>query len=86
MQISFTKNALKDYEKLPLPLKKKADKQFNMLVTDINYPSLRTKKMQGENNIWEARIDYHYRFTFQVTDQLITIRSIGQHDKGLGKK
>ncbi|MBU3979336.1 hypothetical protein KJ980_05855 [Patescibacteria group bacterium] len=86
MRISFTKKALKAYESLPLSIKKKADKQFIFLVSDIRHPSLRIKKMQGYVDIWECRIDYHYRFTIIIEEQEITVRTIGPHDQGLGKK
>ena len=40
----------------------------------------------GGANIFEARIDIHYRFTFQITGEEIYILTIGPHDLGLGKK
>jgi putative component of toxin-antitoxin plasmid stabilization module len=36
--------------------------------------------------IWEARIDKGYRFTFEKTEDSLILRTIGQHDEGLGKK
>ena len=85
MKITFTANALKSYQKLPITLKKKADKQFSFFVTNIHHPSLRIKKMAGMDR-WEARIDRSYRFTFEKDEDSITVRTIGQHDEGLGKK
>ncbi|MGI8419723.1 MAG: hypothetical protein ACR2LN_03700 [Candidatus Levyibacteriota bacterium] len=38
------------------------------------------------NGDFEARIDYHYRFTFSISAEEIIILSIGPHDEGLGKK
>jgi len=40
----------------------------------------------GGSDVFEARIDIHYRFTFQVMEDQIFILTIGPHDKGLGKK
>lgn len=85
MNIKFTKQAEKNYQKLPSPLQKKADRQFAFLVTDYRHPSLRSRKKGGENK-YEARIDYHYRFTFVVEGEDIFILSMGMHDEGLGKK
>lgn len=85
MKIIFTEKALKLYRKLPLPIKKKADKQFIFLATNTNHPSLRLKKMEGLHR-WEARIDKSYRFTFEKTADSLLLRTIGQHDEGLGKK
>ncbi|MDO8570217.1 MAG: hypothetical protein Q7R97_01370 [Candidatus Daviesbacteria bacterium] len=85
MSIKFTKHAEKDYRKLPLPLQKKADKQFVFLIINYRHPSLRTKKMSAESK-FEARIDIHYRFTFFIDGEDIYILTIGMHDEGLGKK
>lgn len=37
-------------------------------------------------DIFEARIDIHNRFTFEISDEFITFLTIGPHDEGLGKK
>lgn len=85
MILKVTKQAEKDYKKLSLTIQKKTDKQFAILITDYRHPSLRARKKSGENK-YEARIDYHYRFTFVVEGEDIFILSIGMHDEGLGKK
>lgn len=85
MSIGLTKKAEKAYKKLPLSIKKKADKQFMFLITKQNHPSLRARKMQGLPH-FEARIDYHYRFIFSTKGDEIIIIAIGPHDEGLGKK
>ena len=84
MKIVLSKEAEKSYAKLPFSIKKKADKQFNFLATNIKHPSLRVKKMQGLP-FYEARIDYHYRFIFSIGATSITIITLGPHDEGLGK-
>lgn len=85
MKIVFSKNAEKSYSKLTSNIQKKADKQFILLLSNYRHPSLRTRKMGGVDQ-FEARIDLHYRFTFELTSDLITLRTIGMHDEGLGKK
>ncbi len=85
MIITFSKKAEKGYKKLPAQIQKKADKQFNYLLEDYRHPSLRTSKMESAN-VFEARIDLHYRFSFQVEEENIYILIVGPHDVGLGKK
>lgn len=85
MKVVFSKNAEKSYVNLPVNIQKKADKQFLMLLSNYRHPSLRTRKMGG-GEILEGRIDLHYRFTFEVIQDTITLRAIGPHDVGLGKK
>jgi len=86
MNFIWTTPFKKDFKKLPQKTKKKFEKQINFLISDMFYPSLHTKKMQGREDIWEARIDKFYRFTFQMEGENIILRRIGPHDKGLGKK
>jgi mRNA-degrading endonuclease RelE of RelBE toxin-antitoxin system len=84
MNIVLTEKADKDYKKLPLKLQKKVDKQLLFLLNDYRHPSLRTQKMS--NHVYEGRVDYHYRFTFEIQEENIIIIAIGPHDEGLGKK
>jgi mRNA interferase RelE/StbE len=58
-------------------------KALRNLVTDIRYPSLRVKKMQGVTNIWEARVSLSIRLTFQITGDMLILRNIGRHDETL---
>lgn len=85
MKLFFSKKAEKAYKKLPLSIKKKADKQFQLLRTNISHPSLHVKKMRSVER-WEARVDRSYRFTFDKVEDSISIRTVGPHDEGLGKK
>lgn len=85
MKIVFSKNAEKSYINLPINIQKKAGKQFALLLLNYRHPSLRARKM-GDNDIYEARIDLHNRFTFEIAQDIIILRTIGPHDTGLGKK
>lgn len=85
MKIKFTDKAKKQYSKLPEILKDKAKKQLHFLLDNYKHPSLRARKMSG-SPIYEARIDQHNRFTFEIAGDDIYVRSIGPHDAGLGKK
>ncbi len=40
----------------------------------------------GSTGTYEARIDIHYRFSFQVEGENIYVLIIDPHDVGLGKK
>ncbi|MBI4079473.1 MAG: DNA helicase [Candidatus Levybacteria bacterium] len=85
MRIAKTKEFVKRYTKLPKFIQKKVDKQIRYLTTDVFHPSLKAKKMVGVH-FWEARVDKSYRFTFEKTGDTLTLRTVGPHDEGLGKK
>lgn len=80
----FSEGFKKQYKKLPLKIQKKFLKQLKYLLSDYRHPSLQTRKEIG-NEIFEARVDYHYRFTFILSGDEIWLLTIGPHDEGLGK-
>lgn len=84
--IERSENFKKAYQKFPLKIQRKFNKQLNFLLNNLRYPSLRTKKLSEAGDIWEARIDKSYRFTFMIMDSSIRLIMIGPHDEGLGKK
>ena len=86
MRIAKTKNFLKTYQKLPKFLQKKVDKQIRLLEKNFYYPSLRTKKLEGFEDWWEFRVDYHNRMIGKKIDDLLVLYAVGPHDRGLGKK
>lgn len=85
LNLTFTPKFKKQYKKLPLNIQKKFTKQLKLLEENHRHPSLQTKKM-GDADYFEARIDLHYRFRFEVTEGSLNFITIGPHDTGLGKK
>lgn len=81
----FSPNFRKQYKKLAPSIRKKFVKQLSFIVQNRKHPSLRSKKMQG-NELFEARLDYHNRFIYKVVEKQIWFYAIGPHDTGLGKK
>jgi len=80
MNISTTKKFDKKFKKLSSKTQKAFQKQIGFLLSGNNHPSLNLKKMQGQINIWECRINKSYRFTFQINQKMIILRTIGTHD------
>ena len=81
----FTPSFNKQYKKLSIKLQRKFTKQLEYLVKNYRHPSLRAKKMESVNK-FEARIDFHNRFTYLIDTEEILILTIGPHHVGLGKK
>ena len=80
MRFARTKPFTKQYAKLPLAIRKKVDRQIKHLAQDIRHPAINAKKMIGVGDIWEARVDRQYRFTFQIQDDIIILRKVGTHE------
>jgi len=80
MTIKFLKPFVKDYTKLPSLQRRKTDEQLEHLKQNIRHPALKAHKMSHREEIWEARIDYHYRMTFNVKGSIIIMRRVGTHE------
>ncbi len=71
---------LHDYEKLPQNIQEKLHRRLIYLASDIRHPAFHTRKMVNRENIWEARIDRQYRFTFHIEKDYIVLRRVGTHE------
>lgn len=65
---------------MPEDIKDRTKKQLRIFIENPRHPSLQIKKMQDPRNIFEGRITYSYRFTFQVEGDIYVLRKIGSHD------
>jgi len=63
--------------------KKFGRKAIENLAIDVNYPSLRVKKIKGTDKLWEARASHSLRITFEIDSNIIVLRNIGKHDQTL---
>lgn len=63
------------YVKLPSNIQKKVGKTILLLVSNLRHPSLRVKKMQGID-AYEARVDIHYRLTFNISGDVFEATGI----------
>lgn len=70
----------KKYKKLPQQIREKTKKQLRLLLSDPTHPSLNLKKMKDPREIWEIRITYSYRLTFQQFEEAFYLRNVGTHD------
>ena len=49
--------------------REKLRKQLEILISNPRHPSLGVKKIKGTKSIFEARVDDHYRFTFEYGEK-----------------
>lgn len=83
MKIKAYNRFKKSYRKLPENIQKKVDKQIALLLNDLKHPSLHTKKIMGKEGILEARVDIYYRMSFEIVEDTIFLRVVGNHDEVL---
>ena len=81
MYVQLTDKAIKQFDRLPVQIQKKARKQFGYLNEDFRHPSLNAKLYTGTENLWQARIDKSYRFYFYIIDPNYVVISLINHPK-----
>ena len=63
------------------------EKFLLLIESNPQHPSLRTKKIQGTDEIFEASITMGIRVTFQyIKPDTIYLRNVGEHDLTLKRK
>lgn len=80
MQLRRSKRFVKDYAALPEELRERTERTISILLKEPHRPSLKIKKMEGRQNIWELRVSDNYRLTFQVSEDTYILRRVGTHD------
>ena len=83
MRIARTSRFKRAWEELTEEDKELGRKALRKLATDLGYPGLRVKKMQGTGHIWEARVSGSLRLTFELEGNTLVLRNIGRHDETL---
>ena len=83
MKITRTSRLKRAWEELTEEDKELGRKALRKLATDLGYPALRVKKMQGTGHIWEARVSRSLRLTFELEGDTLVLRNIGRHDETL---
>ena len=81
MRFILSFRAKQDYRNLTKELQQSADKQFILLLKNLMHPSLRAKKYDEAQNIWQARISKNFRFYFRIKNDTYEIITILKHPK-----
>ena len=83
MPLIFTRRFKKAYKRLPTPVQNKVKKALRLLDENPRHPSLRVKRIQGTDKIYEGRVDRKYRLSFEFDGEGILLRNVDNHDECL---
>ncbi len=85
MNLVYTDRFAEAACELPKEARAKLPKALRLLAEDHRHPGLQTKKIEGVpgREIFEARLDQHFRFTFHIYGDVLVLRNIDHHDKCL---
>lgn len=78
--IYFTEEFKNSYKDLTKTEQKKVDEKLKLFDQNPHHPSLRTKKIQSLEFIWEASVSMKIRFTWSYYMDGVLLRTIGYHD------
>ena len=65
----------------PPAIRRAFDRKVELLAQNLQHPSLRAKKYDEANDIWQARVTKGWRLYFQIEDDMYTILSVTPHPK-----
>ena len=85
MEFIFTERFKKSYKQLSKDGQMTLHKKLELMSSNPHHPSLRTKKVQGTDNIFECSINMSIRMTWQYEGESILLRVVGDHDEVLKK-
>ncbi|MEW6572189.1 MAG: hypothetical protein AB1374_00925 [Bacillota bacterium] len=83
MNIYYSELFADKVKQLSIEVKRALKKKLELMMENPRHPSLRTKKIQGQDDIFEASVTMDIRITWQYTEDGILLRNIGEHDKTL---
>ena len=81
MKILYSPHFMRNYNKAPAGIQRAFDKQALLLLQNLKHPSLRTKKYDESQDLWQARITASWRFYFMIEHDLYLMTEIKAHPK-----
>ena len=81
MTIVLSNRAADAIADAPAAVQKAFYKQLGFLAAHLNHPSLRAKKYDEANDIWQARVNKAWRFYFKIEDDTCLITDVIPHPK-----
>jgi hypothetical protein len=81
MTIRYSQHFLRNYSKAPDAVQRAFDKQSAFLVQDLHHPSLHAKKYDESRDLWQARVNYTWRFYFKIVGDAYLMDDIKYHPK-----
>ena len=80
-EITFSKDFKKSFKKLTIVEKRLFYNKLELFIDNYRHPSLRTKKIQGTETLFESSINMSIRIIWHFLDEkLIIMIDIGHHD------
>jgi hypothetical protein len=81
VKIAYVPRAAQALDGAPAAVRKAFAKQADLLRENFRHPSLRAKKFDLPNQVWQGRVNRDWRFYFKILDNEYLILDITPHPK-----
>ena len=81
MKVVLSDRAIESLQDAPVGVRRAFEKQLRFLVDNLLHPSLRAKKYDAVNDLWQARVNKDWRFYFTLVNDTYRIEKIIPHPK-----
>jgi mRNA interferase RelE/StbE len=81
VNVRFSSTFERSYARAPARIQKLFDKKLAFLLLNLRHPSLRTKKYDEAENLWQARVNDDWRFYFRIEGDTYHFVNIIAHPK-----
>ena len=81
MKVEYSGAVTDALEDAPASVRKAFFKQTKLLEQNLRLPSLRAKKYDEANDLWQARVNRDWRFYFLIVDVTCRILKLIPHPK-----
>lgn len=81
MRVLFSERFTRSFQAVPERVQREFGKQLGYLVRNLRHPSLRAKKYDEAQDIWQARVNDDWRFYFRIEGDLYHLTDIMPHPK-----
>ena len=81
MKLLRTPHFERNYAKASQQVQRAFDKQSSLLLQNLHHPSLRAKKYDKSQGLWQARVNKDWRFYFLIRDDVYYIVDIISYPK-----
>jgi mRNA-degrading endonuclease RelE of RelBE toxin-antitoxin system len=76
MRLDFSPHFLRSYHKAPEHIQRAFDKQALRLLENLRHPSLRAKKYDEGQDLWQGRVTGAWRFYFKIAGDTYQLEEI----------
>ena len=81
MNRRYAQRFLRSYRDAPVEIQRAFERKAQLLLLNLHHPSLRAKKYDEANDIWQARVTRGWRFYFKIEGDTYAFLDLTPHPK-----